>query len=514
MRVIYAKRKTLRNIFWGFIVFCIFMTGIGIYNYQYGNRTNSFHKEKLNPVLQKVGIGLTKYEIDVVFSPQERKLECKQRIKYINAEDMVFGELYFHLYPNAFEYKDKSVFPMGEMERAYPNGFSAGSIKLHNIKMDGKIVEFSIDGYSGDILMISPPNPIKPGKKVNIDMEYSIQLPNSPGRFGYGENSFNIANWYPILCVYDEKGWNVDPYYPLGDPFYSDVSNYQVTITAPQEYVVAFTGDLLETVEEGGRKTWKIQAVGVRDFAWIASDKFKVSHNRVGDTDVYSYHYTVMGGRESLDYASNALEIFNGLFGIYPYNQLSVVQTDFFIGGMEYPNLIMVDGDLYKKGAENWLEIVTVHEVAHQWWYGMVGNNQIYEAWLDEALTEYSTILYFGQLYGTDEEEAKYQEIVNRGKYQLFRIYNAEKNVDETIHRPLYEFDDWIQYDCLVYGKGAIMIYELRNHVGDEAFFRILKEYFAANCFKNATGSDFIAACRKITGKDWEPFFVQWLYDD
>jgi hypothetical protein len=167
-----------------------------------------------------------------------------------------------------------------------------------------------------------------------------------------------------------------------------------------------------------------------------------------------------------------------------------------------------------KQMQDEWLELVTVHELAHQWWYGLVGNDEVHDSWLDEGLTEYSTILYYGRRYGREEAEHKYQIYINKGKFQLFRIYRDGGDTNETIHRPLYEFKDWLEYDSLVYGKGAIMFHELRQEMGDETFFKVLREYFENNKYRNAKPKDLYKACQEVSGKSWEDFFLQWLYDD
>lgn len=464
-------------------------------------------------LLKEYSKGLTWYEIDGVFSPREKKIHCQQRINYLNVESTHLTDIYFHLYPNSFSFEDRPVFPQEEMDRAYPNGFSAGCIDIKKVHIGGASTPYTIDGYRNDILKIPLDEPLKPGERMDIWLEYSIKLPNSPGRFGYFENTYNLGNWYPILCVYDERGWHLEPYYPIGDPFYSDVANYRVSIRAPEEFTIASTGDLMNIKKEEGQSVWEFEALGVRDFAWVGSEKFKISSMNVGDTMVHSYYYTQEGGEKALDFGVHALKIFNELFGVYPYKNLSIVQTDFFIGGMEYPGLVMVDGNLYKGNQDNWLEVVTVHEVAHQWWYGLVGNDQVHDSWLDEALTEYSTIIYYGFRYGQKEEKQKYEDLINKGKYQLFKIYRADQDIDETIHRPLYEFDDWIEYDSLVYGKGAIMFYELRKEMGDETFFKVLNKYFLHNRFKNAKPEDLFKICQEVTGQSWLDFFEQWLYD-
>ena len=500
MRTIFTKKKYLLGTIIA-IVLCILV--FGSYNLLWNNGTSFNRHDK----------DLTWYGIDVAFSPEDGRLDCQQRVHYTNREETEITNIYFHLYPNSFKYEDKAVFPPEEMDRAYPRGFSPGFIELENIELDGSPASYSVEGYSDDILMLSLDQALKPGDRADIWLEYSVKLPNSPGRFGCWDNTYNLGNWYPILCVYDERGWNLEPYYPLGDPFYSDISNYKVSIVAPEDFVIASTGDSINIKESDHQNMWEFEAQKVRDFAWVASDKFKTSSMTIGDTTVYSYYYTQEAGDKALDYGASALRIFNKLFGLYPYKTLSIVQTDFFIGGMEYPQLVMIDGSLYDGENDDWLEVVTVHEVAHQWWYGLVGNDQIYDSWLDEGLTEYSTILYYGQRYGQEVEYHKYQKLINKGKYQLFKIYRASEDMDETIHRPLYEFEDWIEYDSLVYGKGAIMFYEMKQEMGNEDFMEVLKTYFGANKFQNAKAQDLFRACQDVTGQNWESFFEQWLYD-
>ena len=501
MGLVHIKRKYLIVII---VLTILCITVPGLYGLFWVGRDGLYQPDR----------DLTQYEIDVNFNPYSKRVDCKQRVEYTNKEETDLWALYFHVYPNAFKYAEKSVFPKEEMDRAYPNGYSPGFLELNKVLLEGNPVTYSFDGYSDDILMIPLEKPLKPGDRREIYLEYSLVMPNSPGRFGYSDNTYNLGNWYPIICVYDERGWSLEPYHSLGDPFYSDVSNYCVRIIAPSEFVIAATGEEVKVVEGDGEKIWEFKGHMVRDFAWVASNKFQRSSAVVGDTTIYSYYYTQDRGNKALEFGASALEIFNELFGTYPYKNLSIVQADFFIGGMEYPRLVMIDGSLYDGEQDEWLELVTVHELAHQWWYGLVGNDEVHDSWLDEGLTEYSTILYYGRRYGREEAEHKYQIYINKGKFQLFRIYRDGGDTNETIHRPLYEFKDWLEYDSLVYGKGAIMFHELRQEMGDETFFKVLREYFESNKYRNAKPKDLYKACQEVSGKSWEDFFLQWLYDD
>jgi hypothetical protein len=469
--------------------------------------------QQLPPRLVHASKGLNQYEIQAEFNPDAKTLICRQKVEYINRSEDQLTHLYFHLYPNAYRYEDKPVFEKNEMKRAYPNGFSPGHLELDQVLINGVQADFVVGGYSDNVLMLILKKNLDPRHKAVIEMDYTVVLPNCLGRFGYGDNMYKAVNWYPIASVYDEAGWNLDRYYSIGDPFYSDAANYRVQIQAPAGYTIAATGDMKSRKQEDSRVTWEFNALAVRDFAWLAGNKYQTASKQVGRTRVTSYSFTPEIGEKALDYAAESLAYFNEAFGEYPYTQFGVVESDFYIGGMEYPNLIMLDHSLYKEMGDDYLELVTVHETAHQWWYGLVGNNQIRDAWLDEGLAEYSTLLYYGHRYGQEKAEEMYKSLIGEGKYKYLEWYMLSDDMDETIHRPSYEFTDWVIYDLLVYGKGAMLFHSLRQEMGEELFFKGLQSYFQENRFQNAGKADIIRTFNQVSGRDWQHHFDQWLYD-
>jgi hypothetical protein len=496
------------------LLICLFIAAILLAGLFYVHILGLKGKLNVNPKLVEAAKGLNQYEILVDFDPVNKSLQCEQKLEYINHSEKELTHLYFHLYPNAFRYEEKPVFDKAEMMRAYPNGFSSGSLDMELVLIDGKESDFVIGGYSENLLMLLVDGSLQPGETASIEMKYTVHMPNCLGRFGYGDNTFKAVNWYPIASVYDDSGWNLDRYYSIGDPFYSDAAIYKVTIKAPKDYIIASTGDIIKEVEKDGVKTWQIEALAVRDFAWLASDHFITASKDVGHTTVTSYYFTEEMGERALDYAAASLKFFNESFGEYPYRHFSVVESDFFIGGMEYPNLIMMDQSLYSPYYMDALELVTVHETAHQWWYGLVGNNQVADAWIDEGLTEYSTLLYYGHRYGLEREQDIYKSMIAEGKYNYLQVYAGPEKIDETIHRPSYEFPDWIIYDILVYGKGAMMFHELRMEMGDDLFFKALREYFEKHQFANVDKEDMIRIFNQSTDQKWEEHFNKWLYDE
>lgn len=450
----------------------------------------------------------SRYKIDAVFDSENMLVQGKQSLYYKNTTGEPIKDLYFHLYANAFKNSHTAPFDDQDMARAYPNGFSQGWIDIINIKEGSKKVNYKILGKGNTNLRVSPKKPIEPGASIELTIKYELKLPNSIGRMGYGENTVNIANWYPILSVLDENGWNLDPYYSIGDPFYSQVSDYNVSISIPKQYKLASTGNIIKEKVNKDRKTYKIEADNVRDFALVLSEKFTIDKDKIGDIELISYTIDGMKADKALEYGLDAVKIFNNIFGKYAYKQLSIVASDFFIGGMEYPNLVMIGQSFYEIKEDFLLEYIIAHEIAHQWWYGMVGNNQIKEAWLDEALTEYSTLLYFEDKYGGHIKEQVYEKMVE-DQYDYFVHKGSSK--DKNILASLDEFDDPLQYSGIVYSKGAMFIKELRREMGDEAFIRALREYFETYKFKNASTQDFYNILQKNTTKDLSKEFHRWL---
>lgn len=447
-----------------------------------------------------------RYKIDVDFDPEAKKLTAFQEVAIVNSKAEEFESLYFHIYPNAFKNADKVPFADEDISYAYPEGFAPGYINIKKVTAGTREVEFNIEDT---ILEIKLETALKPKEEISLTFEFEVQIPPAIGNFGYGENTYNIAQWYPILAVYDEKGWHKDPYYGIGDPFYSEVAQYEVKIKAPKEYTIAASGSLDEKHEENGRVAWSFKTGLIRDFAWSASASFETREATVGKSKVISYY--IKGkeeyGQKALEFGKNALSFFNEYFGEYPYENYSIVAADFIFSGMEYPNLVIVNEEFYEQGMYlDYLEYTIVHETAHQWWYGLVGNNQIEEAWLDEALTEYSTVLYYEHYYG----KAVAQDIYERFTLAPYRYFETSMSLG-PIKRLLSEFENWDDYSATVYNRGAIMLKDIEARMGKEKLREALKFYFEQNIYDNATAEDFISALNRVTGTDWTDYVNEWL---
>ena len=230
----------------------------------------------------------------------------------------------------------------------------------------------------------------------------------------------------------------------------------------------------------------------------------------VGQTKVvYAGYETDENISACLEVAKDSLSYFNSAFGKYPYSTLTVVKTPFLFGGMEYPGIVFI-ADSIKDETE--FKKVIVHEIAHQWWYSVVGNNETKEAWLDESLAEYSTALFFGD---NEKYGVSYDEMVQSAldSYLLYVdvISTIRGDVNTKMNLAVFEYKNDYEYSYMVYVKGVIMFDSLKDAVGKQKILAGLKKYYKDNKFKIATKSDFYKAFESACHKDLENFFEGYL---
>lgn len=444
---------------------------------------------------------LTTYKIAGIYDENSHTLTCTQEVEYVNNSDNSLSSVKFFLYPNSF--KEVAV-SSAYLERAYPNGESFGNINFTSIMAEGNECEYSVND-EGNILTVQI-DEIFPEESVSIFLEYVVTLANINHRLGYGENTINFGNFYPIACVY-ENGFVENGFASNGDPFYSDIANYEVSLTFNEKYTLATSGEVTSEKLENGKKEVEIKGEKLRDFCFVLSDKFEMISNEVNGVKVNYYYYEGDNATENLETACLALSTFSDLYGEYPYKELNVVKTNFCFGGMEYPNLVYISDAV--TDLETY-EYVIVHEIAHQWWYSVVGNNEYTEAWLDESLTEYSTLLFYEKTGRGD-----YASMTNGAlnTYRLFvEVYtNVRGDVDESMNRNLSSFSTEPEYVNCIYTKGVLLFDNLRAMLGDNKFFKCLENYFDEYAFKNSSTAKLIESFSKTARMDLEGYFNSWL---
>ena len=460
----------------------------------------------------KEELKLTNYNLALCFDDESMALQGQEEVEYFNRSNNTLKEIKFHLYPNAFrEDAVRPVVPVSLSKDAYPNGKSYGCIEISSVKIGGIEMLYQICGSDKNILLVPLGKELFPDESVKLQITFNVKLANINHRLGYGENAINFANFYPVACVYKEgEGWSEDLYFSSGDPFYSEISNYKVTITYPENYTLATSGEIYSTTTQVDKKITQITAPKVRDFAFVLSDKFDVKTKQLGDTIVKYYGYQGdQNLNENLETSTLALQTYNEMIGSYPYKTLSIVKTNFIQGGMEYPNLVMISDSCVTQSDYDY---VIAHEIAHQWWYGVVGNDQFNNAWQDESLTEFSTWLFFKKnpKYNLSFEFLAKNALEN---YKFFeKVYSdITGNVDTSMNRPLDKFPTEPEYVQCIYTKGPLMYHTLYEMVGEKKFTKAMRDYYNKFAYRTPMPEELISSFSKSTGYNLEGFFNSWL---
>lgn len=446
---------------------------------------------------------LNEYTVQVKFLPEDMKLECKLQLEYTNFEYDKLDKLYFHLYPRAYdEYSDDSFKIITDLTGKDLNELDIVPGKMEITKL---LVDFIETNYKIEqtLCEIDLEKSINPDENLEITIEFYQNIPKNADRYGYYKDVVSLGNWCPILAVYDDDGWHKDPFLPIGDPFYSDSSIYEVEISLPENYVLASTGELINTKKTDDYITYIYEAYPVRDFAIMFSKEYGVLEDKYHDINIYSFLIgeDLEKNKNSLNFAKDAIAIFSELFGKYPYQNYSIAQNFMNFGGMEYPQLCQIKYADYndKKISSYRNEYVIAHETAHQWWYSAVGNDEINQPWLDEAFAEYSTYQYFINKYSEEE-----REII------LSTMHRKPRSIEvppKVMSKTIRDYEDFGKYGAEIYKGGSELLFKLEDHLGKEVMYKILRGYYEEYKFENADITEFINMCEEVSDKDLSEFF-------
>ncbi|WP_284748852.1 putative Ig domain-containing protein [Amycolatopsis sp. RTGN1] len=323
-------------------------------------------------------------------------------------------------------------------------------------------------------MKITLPSPLAQGQSATIGFDLSIVVPSGADRFGH-DGAYNmIGNALPVLAVRDGAGWHLDPYTNNGEAFYTVIGDFDVTLVHPTSLLTPATGSSTETTS-GSTTTTHATAAKVRDFAWAAGPfaKITTTSGKGVRVNVYSVSgISTSSANQMLTLAADSIDVHSGRFGDYPYGEVDVVlDNNFWFGGMEYPGFVL---DLVSTTA-------LPHELAHQWFYGIVGDDEYNSPWLDESFTDYATDLYRG--------------ITGSGCGITWQS-SAEKLTNSMAYWDAHSS----RYSTVVYNYGKCTLHDLRRTIGDTAMANLLKSYAQSHWYGVSTTAEFKAAAQAAAG--------------
>lgn len=498
------------------------------------------------------------YKIDVSLNDVTHELSASEKIEYINNSKDTLPFLYFHLWPNAYKNNEtalaKQLLLQGNTTMYFAKAEDLGFIDSLNFSINNQNIQWELDKVNIDICKLILPSPLKPGDTVTITTPFHVKLPSAKiSRLGHVEQAYAITQWYPKPAVYDREGWHPMPYLNQGE-FYSEFGSFDVKITLPNNYVLAATGDRIDAQEEEQwlmskvaeseemilkqkysfdnsfppssklNKTIRFKQYRVHDFAWFADKRFHVlkgetklphSGNKV-DTWAFFTNNEPHLWSKAIEYINDATVFYSYLNGDYPYNHVTAIDGTISAGGgMEYPNITIIG----ESSNDFTLETTIMHEVGHNWFYGILGNNEREFPFLDEGLNSFYEMRYIRTKY----PEKKLTSIINRdstfkffglnkfahkAQYELSYLFAARKNMDQPIATLAEDFTEY-NYGGIVYSKSALVFDYLMNYLGKEKFDEAMRFYFENWKFKHPYPTDLIKTLQYYLNAD-----LQWFVEE
>jgi aminopeptidase N len=279
-----------------------------------------------------------------------------------------------------------------------------------------------------------------------------------------------------------------------------------VDITAPATCTLVTSGSATERIDNrDATATWRFASGPVRDFMVVLSDRLELVSTAVGHVTVNSYYLPEdkSSAEAVLEQARNALRAYQQAFGVYPYAELDAVEAP-VPGGMEYPGLVLLGSDAYGQSSE-YLEFLVAHEVAHQWWYGLVGNDQVSAPWLDESLANFSILYYYEHSYGQERAELAFKTYVADSYTRALELGR-----DAAVNQPVSAFAPQ-DYGPIVYGKGALFFYHVREQLGSDVMMEALRSYVQRYRFRLVTADDLLAVLGGTSGENLSQLYDRWI---
>jgi hypothetical protein len=434
----------------------------------------------------------TVYHLDIVLADDMLSLSGRQAARFYNPLPRPLETLYLRLFPN----------------------LTGGRITVSEIRIDDQPCESTIS--SGDsVLGVSLPKPLPPGQALVLKLAFDLKLPQTMegnyGLFGYHDGILLLQEFHPMIPALTDSGWSLEVPPPFGDLTHQPASYYLLRLRVPQDLILFSSGSQLQRAIQGTEQVILIAngparvlyLAGARD---LASDSGIVEGTRIISYAEPDWSDTA---HQVTEISANALRFFERLLSPYPYSEMELFATPMQALGMEYPGVIALTDRMFDPQAaigelpgSAYLEGTVVHEVAHQWFYNLIGNDQIEAPWLDEALVQYVTGLYFKDRYG--------QEGYDQFRSSWLSRWDRVDRDPIPIGLPSADYTD-VEYGAIVYGRGPLFIEALADRMGEAAFQHFLKHYVEQYRWDFGTPDEFERLAEQTCSCDLTPLFETWV---
>lgn len=459
------------------------------------------YRPALKPEFQKEldELGPTpQYTIDATLDPEELKLIGRASVVVPNTSIDPWTYLVFRLYPMLEHY--------------------GGNMVIQSALVDGQPATFV---YTNDntALRIDLDEPLLSGQHVTVDLTWRLEIPSWTDQpaiyalFGRSQQMISLPLFYPALAVYTDGPtlgagqWWLTNGVERGDAAFNVASLFAVTLTLPSGWTPVTSGTEVSTAEVGDQTQHVFVTGPSREFLLHASPAFGAVADEAYGTRVTSYYLpgSEAAAQAALKYTVQALRIYSDHFGEYPFTDMRVAPAPISFRGMEYPQAILLGVETYTRFRDK-LEMLAVHEMAHQWWYQIVHNDPVAEPWLDEALAEFSMRLYMENTRGEDDAQ---RLVVQRWQTPLSGL--KAKQQDTAVNQPAPDFLNGTQYETIVYAKGALFYDTVRDTIGVRRFDRFLQNYARKYRWQIIDSQQWLDDLRDLPDPALMTLFEEWI---
>ena len=408
-----------------------------------------------------------------------------------------------------------------------------------------------IDKDDETVLAVPLPSPVPPRGEITLEIAFEAKLPRIFARTGFVRDYFLVGQWYPKIGVYEPAGmrgraaggWNCHTFHAESE-FYADFGNFDVTITVPSRFIVGAVGKRVSEEKKGDLTTYRYVQANVHDFAWTADPRFRVVDFPFDPPRDIPAGWAALASKELgmseaeialkpvavrlllqpdhllsrdryIRSTKEALSYYGLWFGAYPYETLTIVDPpDDGTGseGMEYPTF--VTGGLSQSFLMRWpfskvrgVEVVNIHEVGHQWWYGMSGSNEFEESWLDEGLNDDSEARALELAYGPRDIVQLPGGVGLDSITYRHAIYTRLKNLDPIVRGCAWCYSSGNSYGINSYMKVGLFMAQLKNDLGAPVFARAQRAFFDEWSFRHPSTDDFFRTFERVSQRDLSTYY-------
>ncbi|MEJ2012804.1 MAG: M1 family metallopeptidase [Anaerolineales bacterium] len=433
------------------------------------------------------------YHLDVVVAQDLQSLNGREEIRFLNSGGAPLEKLYLRLFPN----------------------LAGGRLTVHDIRIDGQPVAASLQSGQS-VLAIPLTDVLTPGRELVLQLSFALEIPQTMegnyGLFGYHDGILLLQEFHPVIPAQTEAGWALEVPPPFGDLTSQPASYYLVRLQIPAGLTLISSGRMLQQGFKDADQVVLIADGPARDLYLAAGENLDQAATEEGGIYLIDYARPEFSSAMSRinEITASALGIFEELLSPYPYTELETFATPMQALGIEYPGAIGLTDRLYDHEAtisgvssQVYLESTVVHEVAHQWFYNLVGNDQVEDPWLDEAMAQYMTGLYFRERYGEQAYEQARASWVAR--------WDRVDREPIPIGLPSSSYTSK-EYGAIVYGRGPLFIEALADEMGEEDFLRFLRRYVDELRWKVSTPAQFERLAEETCSCELDALFDAWVF--